>query len=58
MPGAGQDILKIFLVLGEYRADSFIVKQFGKADDAVEWRAQLVRHIGEKFALEAIGLAE
>ena len=56
MARAGEDVGQVFLVRGRDRADLAIVHQLGEADDAVQGRAQLMRHVGEELALEAVGL--
>ena len=45
-------------MLRRHRSDPAVVHKLGKADDAVERRAQLVRHIGEKLALQPVGFLD
>ena len=52
---AGQDVPKVFLVLGRDGADLAVVHELGEADDAVERRPQLVGHVGQELALCTVG---
>ena len=56
VPGAGEDVAEVLPVLRRDRPDLAVVHQLGEADDRVERRAQLVRHVGEELALEPVGL--
>ena len=46
------------LCCGDTGADLAVVHQLGEADDRVERRAQLVRHVGEELALQPAGLLD
>src|ERR671919_1057562 len=43
-------------MVGCHRTNFSIVHELSKADDAVERGAQLVGHVGEKLALQPVGL--
>ena len=51
---ARQDVAEELLVLRRRRIDLAVVQQLGEADDRVERRAQLVRHVREELALEPV----
>src|SRR2546423_11570768 len=49
MLAAAEDVAdELFLLVAEI-PDQAISQYFGEADDGVEWRPQLVRHVGEEF---------
>jgi hypothetical protein len=52
---AGKNISQVLFLCGRERAGLAVVENFAESDDAVERRAQLVRHVGEKLALQAAG---
>src|SRR5690242_11335804 len=52
MVRAGQNIAEALLVQDGFRGDASGVEQLAEADDAVERRSQLVRHIGNESGLE------
>ena len=53
---AGQDVVAVFGVFFRtQRAEHAAAHDFGKSDDGVERRAQLVAHIGEEFRLGLVG---
>ena len=51
-----EDVAQVLLVVGGDRPDLPVVHELREADDRVERRAQLVRHVGEELALEAVRL--
>src|SRR5512135_3796524 len=52
------DISNVFLLLRVDFAEEPLGEYFRKPDDGVERRAQLVRHVGEEFALVPAGRLE
>ena len=58
MPGAGEDVAEELLVLGGDRPHLAVVHELGEADDAVQRRAELVRHVRQELALEPVGLLQ
>ena len=55
MPAGSKDIVGVLgLFLVELAEQSFL-QHFGEADDGVERRAQLVRHVGEELRLVPVG---
>ena len=55
---AAQNVAQVFLMVGRHRTDLAIMHKLREADDAVERRAQLVRHVGEKLALHPAGVLD
>src|SRR5205814_9615479 len=53
MATADQDVTEKFLVLRHPRRDESVVEELGEADDGVQRRTELVRHVGEKLALRS-----
>ena len=50
LPG-GMDVVQIVLLLCRSARRKCLLQHFGKADDGVQRRAQLVRHVGEELGL-------
>src|ERR1043166_5920112 len=50
MPAALADVVRVLHVARIERAQHFARHHPGKPDDCVEWRAQLMRHVGEEGA--------
>src|SRR6266513_4308653 len=53
MLAAAEDVADEFFLLIAEVADQAIAKHLGKADDRVQWRPQLMRHVGEEFGLHS-----
>ena len=53
---AREDVAQELLLLGRHRAHLAVVHQLAEADDGVQGRAQLVGHVGQELALQAVGL--
>src|SRR6267154_1188017 len=58
MVPAGQDVTEEFPLLIVERADLSLVKKLGEAEDGIERRTQLVRHVGEELRLVRAGPGE
>src|SRR6187549_1489208 len=56
MFAAGQDVSQKFLLLRRARLDVAVEHQLRKPDDGVEGCAQLVRHVGQELAFQAVRL--
>jgi len=54
VPG-GMDVSQVLVLLLVDLAEHFLHQHLGEADDGVERRARLVRHVGEKLRLVAVG---
>jgi hypothetical protein len=54
----GQNIVKVFLLLVVDLPEQAIEQHLGKADDRVEWRPQLMRHVRQELRLVAGGHLE
>ena len=39
-------------------ADFAVVHKLSKTDDRVQWSSELVRHVGQKLALQSVGLLD
>ena len=55
MAAGGENVVGVLGLLLVQLAEEFFLQHFGEADDGVERRAQLVRHVGEKFRLVPVG---
>ena len=55
---AHQDVAQVLLLLGRHRPGPPVVHQLRKADDRVQGRAQLVRHVCQELALQATGFLD
>ena len=55
---AAADVAQELLMLGRCHRHSARVQQLGEADDRVQRRAQLMRHVGEELALQPAGLED
>ncbi len=55
VPAAPQNVLDMALLILPEGAEAGIEEQLREADDGVERRAQLVRHVGEEFAFHRAG---
>ena len=55
MPSGRMDVLEVVVLLLVELAEQPLEQHFGKADDRVERRAQLVRHVREEFRLVLVG---
>ncbi len=55
VPAAAQHVAEEILLLLLEGAHLFVVEQLGEADDGVERRAQLVRHVGQELRLVRAG---
>ena len=55
MAPGGKNVVDIFILLLVQLAEEFFQQHFREADDRVERRAQLVRHVGEKLRLVPVG---
>ena len=51
MAPGGKNVVDVFVLLVVQLAEVLFQQDFREADDRVERRAQLVRHVGEKFRL-------
>ena len=51
MAPGGKNVVDVFVLLVVQLAEVLFQQHFRKADDRVERRAQLVRHVGEKLRL-------
>ena len=49
MAAGGKDVVGVLGLFLVQLAEQLLVQDFGEADDGVEWRAQFVRHVGEKL---------
>ena len=58
VPAARQHVLDEFGVLRRECLPAFFEEQLGKADDRVQWCAQLVRHVGKELRLEPVSLLD
>ena len=59
VPGAVDDTSsQILFLLRIQRTGLFIDQEFREADNAIERRAQLMRHVGEKLAFHLVGFLE
>src|SRR5438105_7573921 len=55
MAASVQDVAEVLRLLVIERAGLAVGEELGESDDAVEWRAQLVRHAGQKTIFGLIG---
>ena len=51
----GQDVVEVLLLLVVELAEQPLQQHLGEADDRVERRAQLVRHVGQELDLVPVG---
>ena len=58
MLAAAEDVADEPALLIGQLADQAVAEHLGEADDGVERRPQLVRHVGEEFGLHAAGVFE
>src|SRR5438105_1733187 len=58
MAAAGQDVGEEFALLIGQRTDLSLMKELREAEDRVQWRAQLMRHVGEELRLVRAGPGE
>ena len=55
VPAGRVDVLQVVVLLVVEVAEQALEQHLGEADDRVERRAQLVRHVGEEFGLVLVG---
>ena len=55
---AAEDVADEAALLLRHIANETVGKHLGEADDGVEWRPQLVRHVGEELGLHAAGVLQ
>jgi len=55
MRARGIDVLQVFLLLLVQLAEHAVRQDLGEADDGVERRPQLMRHVGEELGLVLAG---
>ncbi len=55
VPAGRVDVLEVVVLLFVQLAEQPLEQHLGKADDRVERRAQLVRHVGEELGLVLVG---
>ena len=55
VPAGRMDVLQVVVLLFVELAEDPLEQHFGKADDRVQRRAQLVRHVGEELRLVLVG---
>ena len=49
--GRGEDVLQVLGLLFVHLPEQLLAQHLGEADDRVQWRSELVRHVGQEFAL-------